>query len=322
MKVRDLGYREWQGELRPESERWWATAETGFRLAWRSMWLRRMLMIAWLPAIMWGLAFFAIENAVSRGVPEEAVLRVPLFQSLPDYSTMRDNIRGQDLASSRHEIWAWLLAAFFRYPQGTLLVMVVGLVAPPLIAQDIRSRAYMIYFSRPITILEYVLGKAAVVGAYVAMITTVPALFLYVLGVLLSPDLSVLYYTWDLPLRIIASSVVLMIPTISLALCYSSLTQETRYAAFAWYATWILGWVAYFQLTVRDVMVNGMESAEVVGGRWSLLSLYHSLGRVQAWIFGLETQPDVAASAGLLLAIITVVSFGVLMRRVQAPLKT
>jgi ABC-2 type transport system permease protein len=320
MPVRDLGYREWEGEYRPETERWWATAETGVRLAWRSMWLRRMLLVAWLPAIIWGLAFFAFENAASRGVPADA-LQIPAFRMLPDFDAVSSDLNNQDLSASRHAVWAWLLSGFFRYPQGTLLVMVVGLVAPPLIAQDIRSRAYMIYFSRPITIMEYVLGKASVIAAYLAMITTLPALALYVLGVLLSPDLSVLLYTWDLPLRILVSSVVLMVPTISLALCYSALTQETRYAAFAWFATWILGWVAYLQLSLTDMAGMGTSSRFAIVDRWSLLSLYHSVGRVQSWVFGLERNVEMAVSSALLLTIITVVSFGVLLWRVKAPLR-
>jgi hypothetical protein len=51
------------------------------------------------------------------------------------------------------------------------------------------------------------------------------------------------------------------------------------------------------------------------------LSLYHSVGRVQSWVFGLERNVEMAVSSALLLTIITVVSFGVLLWRVKAPLR-
>ena len=132
----------------------------------------------------------------------------------------------EELDQARHHVWAWLLQTLFRYPQGVLMVLVVGLVAPPLIAQDVRSRAFLLYFSRPLTRGEYILGKAAVVWCYLLLITTLPALTLYVMAVLFSPDLSVVEHTWDLPLRILAASAVLMIPTTAVALFFSSLTYN------------------------------------------------------------------------------------------------
>ncbi len=198
-----------------------------------------------------------------------------------------------------------LLLSFFRYPQGLLMVLLVGMIAPSLIAVDMRSRAYLLYFSRPITPVEYILGKALVVWAYLAAVTTLPALVLYVLGVLLSPSLSVLLYTWDLPFRILAASLVLMLPTTSLALFFSSMTTESRYAGFSWFALWALGWTAYANLNVVHQ-----------SPKWGMLSLYHVLGRVQEWVFGLAPVGHDAVPCAILLAIVTVMPFVVLASRV------
>jgi len=317
MPVRDLGYRSWQGETRPESERVAVISETGVRLAWRSMWLRRMLLVAWTPAIMVGLLFFMYENA-AKNPASAAILTFGPIGHWSGLDNVGDLVHNRDPASARHTVWARLLLFFFRNPQGLLLIMLVGLIAPPLIAQDMRTRAYLIYFSRPLAKWEYAIGKAVIVCMYLAMITTVPALCLYILGVLLSPDISVLKYTWDLPLRICLASVVVMIPTTSLALCYSSLTRESRYAGFAWYSTWIMGSVAFTTLTVRE-----MRGFPAFGqhSRWTMLSLYHTLGVVQSWIFGLEQTNSLAINCALVLAIITVISWGILLRRIEAPLR-
>jgi ABC-2 type transport system permease protein len=334
MPIFNLGYRPWEGKVEPGLERWWVIAETGIRLAWRSMWLRRLLLLAWGPAVFIGLGFFTFERSIKdhlfvgsglqTGDGSVAALGM-VFSRLPNWNVVMTafaEAMAQDgeLSGARHTAWAWLLLTFFRYPQGVLLILVVGIVAPPLIAHDLRSKAFLIYFSRPITTWKYLLGKAGIVCVYLALISTLPALCLYVLGVLLSPDLGVLRHTWDLPLRILAASAVVMIPTTSLALCYSSLTHESRFAGFGWFVTWGMGWIAYFYLTGGDLeMVVDAPASD----RWALVSLYHMLGHVQGWIFGLESfgPPSSVVHSLLILSILTVVSLAILVRRITAPLQ-
>ena len=334
MPLNDLGYRPWRGKLGPGRERWWVIAQTGIRLAWRSMWLRRMLLLAWGPAVLIGLGFFTFERVIKeqsysggqvRSSDGMAVALAGLFRQLPNSDVVFDAFADAmaeegELSPARHTTWAWLLLTFFRYPQGALLIMVVGIVAPPLISQDLRSKAFLVYFSRPISSWKYLLGKGGVVVTYIAMISTVPALCLYFLGVLLSPDLSVLQYTWDLPLRILAASVVVMIPTTSMALCFSSLTRESRFAAFAWFVIWGMGWVAHAYLTGGD---GDIPREGPVSDRWTLVSLYHMLGHVQSWIFGLEpaSQSITPLHSLLILSILTVISLAIVLRRITAPLQ-
>ncbi len=317
MPIHDLGYRPLQQQRIPRVPRWWVIAQTGLQLSWKSQWLRRMLFLAWLPAVGLGLMLFVYEFSMTQ--PPERMGAHALLRNLPNSGSVIDSML-TDPAGARREVWAYLLLTLFRYPQGLLMVLVVALVAPPLISRDMQSRAFLLYFSRPLGRVDYLLGKMIVVWTYLALITTVPALSLYVLGVFLSPDLSVVGHTWDLPLRILGASVWLIVPTTALALCFSSLTRESRFAGFAWVAVWALGWAAYANLTALDLhgnrwSQNGFES------RWTLISLYHSLGRVQAWVFGLE--PDFVSVQGpiTLLTILTLVSLAVLLRRISAPLR-
>jgi ABC-type transport system involved in multi-copper enzyme maturation permease subunit len=216
------------------------------------------------------------------------------------------------------------------------MVMVVGVISPPLISQDIRSRAFLLYFSRPLTRIEYLVGKVASLWAYLAVIATLPALALYLLGIMLSPNLGVVASTWDLPLRIIAASVVLMVPTCTMALCFSSLTQESRYAAFAWFAVWILGWFTYVAATSAETFNASQEAYharrearrfgrpapvfEVKESAWTHLSLYHTLGRVQRWIFGFSRFEDVLTSTAILVAV-TLASLAITYHRISAPMR-
>lgn len=306
MPIHNVGYRNWTGDLTRNSLRWTVIAETGVRLAWKSQWLRRMLFFAWLPAAVFGVLFFLYEQMTQREqlTPARRGIQVALQRSL-EQSTEQWGLKEND----RHDTWALLLFWFFRYPQGLIMTLLVGMVTPALISQDMRSRAFLLYFSRPISPLEYILGKATVVWLFLSLIITLPALTLYVLGVMLSPDLDVLRYTWDLPLRILAASLVVMVPTTALALLISSIPQESRYAGFAWFAIVALGWVAYGTLSANSSL------------DWTVLSLYHTLGRVQTWVFGLEADFGRVSASVFLLSLLTVLSIFVLNQRVSAQVR-
>lgn len=317
MAMHDLGYRGWSGRRAGPGRRWMVIARTGVRRAWQSKWLRRMIFFAWLPALWFGVGFFVWEQStVDPRWSEGLALFLVEMPSTGPLADIRDAATIDDPHEARHAVWSSLLQSFFRYPQGVLMVLVVGIIAPPLISQDFRSRAFLLYFSRPTTRAEYVLGKSGAVWFYLAMIATAPALALYLLGILLSPNFGVIAATWDLPLRVLAASAVLMIPTAALALCISSLTEETRYAGFGWFTLWTMGWFTYGIMTT----VEAANGAADPGARWTYLSLYHTLGQVQTWIFGFADFSEVRTAAGVLI-VVTVLSLGILMVRVAAPMR-
>ena len=317
MPINDLGYRPTKSGLESAAARWLVIADTGVRLAWKSQWLKRMLVLAWLPAAYLGFSIFLFEQSLAG----DAMATRNAIEQLPNENEILADLSDMSEPEQRHHVWALILLTLFRYPQGVLMVMLVGLLAPSLIARDLRSRAYLLYFSRPIDRLSYVLGKSAIVWVYVALATTLPALALYVVGVSLSPELSIVFDTWDLPIRILASSICLIIPTTLLALCFSSLTTESRYAAFAWFAVWALGWVAYLTLTIMEANRSGSQLDASIVNKWTNVSLYHSLGQIQSFIFGVDPDASNLLGPVALWVAITVVSFLVLSRRVTAPLR-
>lgn len=326
MAVHNLGYRRWSGQLASASSRWITVAGVGVHCAWKSRWLRRLIFLAWLPTLWFALGFFFWEQAQQD--PDLRFAFSAFTGELPQAKPITDLIRSDDpsaFVQARHTVWAWLLYTFFRYPQAFVMVLVVGIIAPPLISQDLQSRAYLVYFSRPLSRGEYILGKTASICVYMLAISALPALLLYVLGILLSPDLEVVWATWDLPLRIVAASAMLMVPMATLALCMSSMTQESRYASFAWFSLWILGWFTYGVMTSID-MIHAFEQADKTGSMpevtrdWSYLSLYHTLGNVQSWAFGFSDFESVKLSAAILI-VITIISLAILIRRVAAPMR-
>ncbi|MFM8379042.1 MAG: ABC transporter permease [Planctomycetia bacterium] len=361
MPLHDVGYRPWQGRLLPPWAAIGVIAATGIRLAWKSRWLRRAMLLAWSPALFFAASFFAFEQAVEEGrltsLAERAgrggnldgvgILGTVLADTLGRTAAVPGMTELERIVATRRLVWTRLLLAFMRAPQAVLLAVVIGLVAPALISGDLRAKAWLVYFTRPVGRAEYILGKLVTLGAIVAVITVLPALALWLAGVLVSPSILVAAETWDLPLRAIAASVVLAVPTVLLALAFSSLTAESRIASFAWFATWAACWIAHSALTTADLVAavenDGVaavaaadppappprrghwlsRAAGIDGGldRWAWVSPYHAVGAVQAAIFGVESRTEAVLPSAMAIVAISVVSSAVLAWRVAAPMR-
>ncbi len=331
MPLHDVGYRSWNGVRQWHLLRWLVIALTGIQLVWRGTWLRRFFVLSLVPTLVAGASFLVYESSLtspdlSREVVGLLARRVGIPQVVQAY---RD-----DPVGARHQIWASLLLTFFRYPQLVSTAVIIGIIAPRLISYDLRSRGFLLYFSRPISTIEYIFGKSAVIWFYLALSTTVPALCLFVIGVLSSTDINVIWVTWDLPLRILVASAVLILPTATLALALSALTTESRYAAFGWFAIWIVGWVAFSVLTFDPTqqetggrrfrnrnfefersIVN--EENMILVERWVWVSPYHLLGKIQQWVFGLNYESTSIWPHLVVVAAVTLASFCVVYYQVS-----
>ncbi len=365
MPIHDVGYRGWDGEKTSYLTRWKIICETGIRLAAKSKWVRRILFIAWLPVMYWGIGFFFVEKAIGVDQPlAQAVLaqadvsqadidefedafdvnldeitsdvqvnptRMAIqrqlrnqFAMFPHADKLADAFESNDTARIRNDVWRWLLMVFFRYPQAILILFLIGSVAPALISRDLRSRAFLLYFSRPIGKLEYIFGKLCIPAAYMVAVTTLPALTLYCFAIMMSPHLGVFWDTWDIPIRIFAATFALVVPTASIALMLSSLTQESRYANFSWFAVWALGEGAFRAIQSSAVVrlqlpPNDPAVIELIEN-WRLVSLYNCLGDVQEFVFGFQTFPEIYKAA-VVLSAVTAFSLFTLYRRVSAPIR-
>ena len=213
MPIHKVGYRGWEGKKVPVSRRWWIISWTGIRVALRSRWVRRLMFICYFPVLYWGLGVFLLEQYMAQPDLQNDLIKAmqqanqfesrrdrwrrpgrnapPQISRLQRYEQNLNMLPKSDVvidalqspgADTRHVIWSWLLMTFFRYPQSIMLLFLVGFIAPGLISRDVRSRAFLLYFSRPIGRFEYILGKLLIPAVFIAFITCLPALVLYVFG--------------------------------------------------------------------------------------------------------------------------------------------
>jgi ABC-2 type transport system permease protein len=239
MPVFDQGYQHWQGSLDGHGWRWLAVSRHGVRVGMKNPFVRRLVILAWLPALalagvvsLWGMVEHRAEWAV-------AILRAfrPLRPLLDDPETYRGA--------------AWTIAFhFFVWAQLYVSMFLVLLVGPSLISEDLRFNALPLYFSRPVRRVDYFVGKLGVVGFFLGLVTVVPAVAAWVLGVLFSFDLGVILDTARLLGAMVAYGLIVTLSAGLLVLALSSLTRNSRYVAIVWAGVWLV------TLTVSSVLEN------------------------------------------------------------------
>jgi ABC-2 type transport system permease protein len=68
---------------------------------------------------------------------------------------------------------------YFMLPVGFMSIILTFVVGPVLVTSDIRNNGLALYFSRPVTRSEYVLGKSLVLVFLLSVISWVPGLLLF-----------------------------------------------------------------------------------------------------------------------------------------------
>jgi ABC-2 type transport system permease protein len=325
MPILDIGYRNWSGARTNPWFRWIVLSMSGVQLVWSGSGLRRVMMVSLLPAIFAGLGICLFEQSAQDSEFRKEMIQGPLaglfMRAEPGslLATAAPAIENPD--QHRHLAWSILLFWYFRYPQALAVVILLGLVAPRLISYDLRSRGYLLYLSRPLSTTGYILGKTFVLLFLIVMTTTLPALLVYFAGLLMSNHAEVFSQTWDIPLRILASTAVLSLPTCAAAVAFSSVTEESRFAGFAWFASWILGWVTFLVLSGSAMQWTSEFQSQSIE-RSMYFSPYHLLGYLQREIFGLQPTGHVFQwQPWVLVASVTVLGFAITHYRVSRLLR-
>src|SRR5262249_30811700 len=134
---------------------------------------------------------------------------------------------------------AWTIAySFFFTVEMYIIMLLVVVTGPGLISRDLRFNALPLYFARPLTRLDYFMGKLGVIGALVAGVAVVPAVFAYIVGICFSLDLKVVKDTYRVLLGSIAYGVVITLSVGMLMLALSTLSRRSVYVALMWFGVW------------------------------------------------------------------------------------
>jgi ABC-2 type transport system permease protein len=272
--IHDQGYRHYEGTRAPLGGAWWIIARSHMATLLMSRWFQILLLVSFAPFVVRAVQiYFASTNAQ---VAE-------FLATTPD--TFRDFLSQQRLS-----------------------VFLVAIMQSGLIADDRRTNALQLYLSKPLTRVEYVLGKLLPPLAFVLCVTMLPALLLLILQIVFSGSLSFLRANLFLLPAITLFSLAQALLSACAILALSSLSKSRRFVAVM-YAGIIFFTAAMYQV------LRGITSSR----RWAVISPGEMLDVIAHAIFRGRGEPAVPVFVAVIVLLAIVgVAMVILERRIRA----
>jgi len=280
--IYDQSYAHWKGRLEGRIFRWLPITLKGIRLAFRSKVFIVLFILGLIPL----------------------VVRAGMIVSYHYVSGMETNMRFAEAIKADSDFYH----RFLLTEQMFGIIVMCVFAGSPLLSRDMKSGALEIYFSKPLMLLDYLMGKFMVMAFFLACMTLFPALFLFLLDLLLSEEPGHFSeVVGNLP-RILAVSGLVIFTCSLLVMAASGVTRTPRTAAMVWVAFHVALCITA-HIAAEIVVMDSLE----------LLDVRVSLKYLSELIFGCE---DMGYSLQwyvplLYLAFLMGGSFAVLLRKVR-----
>ena len=270
MPIHDQGYRRYGGSKAPLGQGWTVIARAGIRSMFAKRAFLGLLLLAWFPFFVRAVQFYAAAN-----LPQAAMLA-------PTAETFRQ----------------------FLDQQETFVFFVTVYVGAGLIANDRRANALQIYLSKPLTRVEYVFGKMAILVSFLLLVTWVPAIVLLIVQMSFAGNFTFLKNNLFLfpAITVFAFVEVLLVSTTMLAL--SSLSNSSRYVGILYTA------VLFFSSAMYGVLRLVTRSTAL-----SWVSFAANVEQIGDLIFRQPPKYDTPWPVSLLVIVGLVVLSGVILER-------
>ncbi len=222
MPIYDQSYAHWEGQLEGRLFRWLPITLNSIRVAFRSKMFVVVFCLALIPFVIWAGATFFVSPV--------------------------ENMRGDFAQGAKASFIKLALQSFFSYTTFGIILMVL-FVGCGLIARDLKVKALEIYFSKPITLFDYLVGKVGVMFFFLFCMTLFPGVILYLLDYLLSSDTSGFLEKAPLLVGVVLISLLITVTVSMIVLAASSLCASARNAAILWFGfhltLLITGWILW-----------------------------------------------------------------------------
>jgi ABC-2 type transport system permease protein len=283
MPVFDQGYRRYEGKRISRLFRWWPISIGCLRAVPKKGFVV-VLIAAAVPLVIQMVLAYAIGQ-LERGLP-------PIIHIPGGFLGGFDDRLFFTLIS--HEVfWAVLMA------------MIIGAGQ---IAEDVRTGAMQIYFSKPITHLDYVLGKMGTVVLATSLVTLVPAAILFLGVMAFAPDFSFLEESPMLPFGVLGFSLLTCVVLSAVVLGLSSLGRRGRLVQIVFAGGYFL------TMALGNILPEVFDDS-----RWKVVHLGNCLDVAGRTMFSKGPVPAGApTTAWLILGGLVAVSLALLARRIRA----
>ena len=276
MPIFDQGYQHWDGKLSGHAWRWFAIAHRGVRTQLKNRWMRMALLFAWFPALALGL-FLALWGLLEQNAED--------WHSFFPFMPRAVLLSPKDF---RTEVWSLAFSSFLWIETFAAMVLVI-IVGPNLISQDLRFNAMPLYLSRPLTRLDYFAGKLGTIAAFLFAVIIVPAMLTYLLGVGFSLSFGVIADTYRIVPACLAYGAVVVAVSGLFMLAISSLSKNSRYVAAIFIGLWLVG----------NSAARVLGDPHALDFRWGpIVSLTNDLSRVREVLLGTKEAYEKIRDAG------------------------
>jgi ABC-2 type transport system permease protein len=272
--IHDQGYRHYAGQRAPHGRAWWVIARSHIMTAMQQWVFRLIMLVAWAPFLVYAVLIYAS----STNLPvSEYISTTP--------QTFRDYLGWQ-----------------------RIFVFLVTIAQAGLIAEDRRTNALQLYLSKPLTRVEYILGKLVPPLAYVLAVTMVPALVLLLLQIVFAGSLAFLRANVFLLPAITLYSLVQALLSAFLILALSSLSRSRRFVAIMYAG------VIFFSTAMYQAL-----RAITTSRSWAVISPGEMLDVLANAIFRSTVVPAVPVYVAVVVVLVMIgLALLILERRIRA----
>lgn len=156
-------------------------------------------------------------------------------------------------------------------------ILLVAVVTSDLIAEDMASRSFVLYFSRAVKVSDYLVGKAVATVLVMSLMCALPPLMVGIASIATQTGDDYVQSAGVLG-RSLAAGALLTVFFVPYGMMMSSITNRKSYAAVGTF-------MSFFVLMIVAQIFSGFDDA------WRIISPADSLSFAFGWILDVET-PD------------------------------
>lgn len=227
----------WREAPRGIAYRRWTIVLTGLRQLVRTRFFKFLVGIAWSSGLMIAVAGFVFSQSVASGgwLENLATRMGPRSEAIFAVVTGLVALFPDVVVHGAFTLIFWAHSFLGLW----LSLLALTSVVPQLITRDRASNALIVYLSRPLTSVDYLLGKLGIIVGVLVLVWTGPLVVGWLLSMLFATDRDFVVYSFSPLLRALLFNGVALVVLAALALGVSAIGRRAEIAVTVWMMLWL-----------------------------------------------------------------------------------
>lgn len=233
-----LELRRWQEKPLGVGYRRWVIVSNGLRQMFRLRVFKILLVLAWTAGVLIAAAGFLFTQSLASGGWFEswAASLGPRVQAVVSAFCSVVLLYPDICVHGLFTAVFW----WHSFVGLGLCLVALSVAVPRLVALDRSCNALTIYLSRPLTSIDYLVGKLGIVAGILLLLWTGPLLLGWVLSMAFATNSDFFVYSLTALMRACLFNLISLVVVAAVALAVSSLGKTTRTVTAVWIGVWIV----------------------------------------------------------------------------------